>query len=240
MTSFAADAATDTDGRFAVLASDTRFVGTIFSVRVDTVAMPGGGSAKREIVDHMRAVAVVAVDDAGQVVMIEQYRHPLRRRLWEIPAGLMDIAGEPPLAAAQRELVEEVGLEAENWAVLVDLAPSPGFCNEAIRVFLATGLREVPAPAALDEEADMSQIRLPLEDAVRAVMRGDVVNAAAVAGLLAASRVVSEGSEAIVALRPGDDPWTDSPALVDQGAAVGRAKPLGSRASLHADSSTGH
>lgn len=224
MTPFAADSSVDSDGRFTVLASDTRFVGSIFSVRVDTVAMPGGGSAKREVVDHGQAVAVVAVDESGRVVLIEQYRHPLRRRLWEIPAGLMDVVGEPPLAAAQRELVEEAGLEAENWSVLVDLAPSPGFCNEAIRIYLATGLREVPAPAALDEEADIRQFRVLLEDAVRAVMRGDIVNATAVAGLLAASRVLS-GHDAARPV-PGADPWTESPALVNRADANGRAPVL--------------
>lgn len=220
----------DADGRFAVLASERRFTGRIASVRVDTVTMPGGGTAEREVVEHLRAVAIVALDDAGRVVLIEQYRHPLRRRLWEIPAGLMDVHGEEPLAAAQRELHEEAGLAADSWSVLVDVASSPGFCTEAVRVYLATGLTDAPAPEAADEEADLRRLELPLADAVTAVLRGDIVNATAVAGLLAASRVVAGGDDAVRALRPGDDPWTDSPALVAGAGAIGDAPALGSAA----------
>jgi len=226
MTTFAAGPHRDADGRFAVLGSVRHFDGAIVSVRVDTVAMPGGGTAQREVVEHMRAVAVVALDADGRVVLIEQYRHPLRRRLWEIPAGLMDIGEEAPLAAARRELVEEVGLTAENWSVLIDVASSPGFCTEAVRVFLATGLTDAPAPDAVDEEADLRQIRLPLTDAVAAVMRGDIVNGTAVAGLLAASRVLGGGRDVAAVLRPGDDPWTDSPALVAGPGPVGGAPAL--------------
>jgi ADP-ribose pyrophosphatase len=185
--------------------------------------MPGGGAAQREVVEHMRAVAVVALDDDGHVVLIEQYRHPLHRRLWEIPAGLMDVDGEPPLATAQRELLEEAGLTAENWFVLVDLASSPGFCTEAVRVFLATGIAVASAPQAVDEEADLRQIRLPLADAAEAVLRGDIATATAVAGLLAASRVLANGYDAAHVLRPGDDPWTDSPALVAGPGPIGDA-----------------
>lgn len=229
------------DGRFAVLSSEQHFHGRIVSVRVDTVTMPGGGSARREIVDHMRAVAVVAVDEVGRAVLIAQYRHPLRRRLWEVPAGLMDVAGEGPLECAQRELREEVGLIAERWSVLVDLTPSPGYSTEAVRVFLAQRLTTAQsdrAPGggaggaarahnAADEEADLRVIRLPLGAAVRAVFDGRIVNAAAVAGLLAADRALRgrgnarAGDDATVTagdgefvLRPGDDPWADSPALI--------------------------
>jgi ADP-ribose pyrophosphatase len=227
MTTFTAGADRDADGRFAVLGSERPFDGAIVSVRVDTVAMPGGGTARREVAEHARAVAVVALDDAGRVTLIEQYRHPLRRRLWEIPAGLMDVDGEPPLAAAQRELLEEAGLAAENWSVLVDLASSPGFCTEAVRVYLATGLTDVPAPDATDEEADLRLVRLPLGDAVAAVLRGDIVNATAVAGLLAAAHVQAAGRDATRSLRPGDDPWTDSAALVNGSGAIGDAATLG-------------
>ncbi len=243
MTSFAAGpgagsratepgAGREADGRFAVLATERVYDGRIVSVRVDTIAMPGGGAARREVVEHVRAVAVVALDADGRVVLIEQYRHPLRRRLWEIPAGLMDMDGEAPLAAAQRELLEEAGLAAENWSVLVDVASSPGFCTEAVRVYLATGLTAAPAPPAVDEEADLRQIRLPLAAAADAVLRGDIVNATAAAGLLAAARVLSGGQVAAggqgaaALLRPGDDPWTDSPALVAGPGPIGDAPVL--------------
>lgn len=180
----------DADGRFTTVASQEIFRGAILAVRVDTVTMPGGGTARREIVEHQPAVAVVALDERGDVVLIEQYRHALRRRLWELPAGLMDVPGEEPLACAQRELREETGLAAENWSMLVDLASSPGFTTEMIHVFLATGLREVGAPPAVDEEADLRVRRLPLEEAVDAVFRGEIINATAVAGLLAAAQAI--------------------------------------------------
>src|SRR5699024_8858564 len=100
------------DGRFTTVSSVDHFSGRLVSVRSDTVTMPGGGTAVREVVDHDRAVAVVALDDTGRIVMLEQYRYPLRRRLWELPAGLMDTAGENPWDTVRRELAEETGLAA--------------------------------------------------------------------------------------------------------------------------------
>ncbi len=217
----------DVDGRFAVLASETVYTGKVMTVRVDDVAMPGGGFARREVAEHQRAVAVVAIDDRGQVVLIEQYRHPLRRRLWELPAGLMDVPGEKPLACAVRELLEETGLAAERWSVLVDLASSPGFCTEVIRVYLARGLRTVPAPPAREEEADMRVVRVPLADAVIAVLDGRIVNASAVAGLLAAARVLGAPAEAD--LRGAAGTWIGGPASVNDGPLIVGAPALGAR-----------
>ena len=85
--------------------------------------MPGGGTARREIVEHYGAVAIVAVDDDDNIVLVYQYRHPLGRRLWELPAGLIDIDGEPPHLTAARELEEEAGVTADDWCVLVDSSP---------------------------------------------------------------------------------------------------------------------
>ena len=130
-------------------------------VRVDDVAMPGGGQAKREVVEHHGAVAIVALDDDDQVTLIHQYRHPLGRRIWELPAGLIDHLGEDPLESAKRELVEEVGLAAEDWSVLVDVAASPGFTDEVVRVYLATGLSTVDRELLGDEEADLVARKVP-------------------------------------------------------------------------------
>ncbi|OLR91769.1 NUDIX domain-containing protein [Actinokineospora bangkokensis] len=188
---------------FDVVSSTDVHVGRILALRVDEVRMPGGGTAKREVVEHLPAVAVVALDDDGQVVLIHQYRHPVGARLWELPAGLVDHEGEEPLAAAERELVEEVGLAAEHWSVLVDVAASPGFTDEEVRVFLATGLSEVTRQEMGEEEADLTTRRVPLPEAVRMALAGEITNAAAVAGVLAAAAVDS----GVAAPRVPDAPW---------------------------------
>lgn len=175
---------------FTVTDSELLVDAPILALRRDTVTMPGGTSAKREIVEHFGAVAVVAIDDQDRIAMVEQYRHTVGRRLWELPAGILDFAGEAELATAKRELVEEAGLEAATWAVLVDLVTSPGFAEEAVRVFLATGLSEVERPEAEDEEAGMDFAWLPLDSARAAVMDGRITNSIAIAGILAACEVV--------------------------------------------------
>lgn len=200
---------TDVPGRheFIVLSTEDVYVGRIIALRVDEVAMPGGGQARREVVEHHGAVAIVALDDDDQVTLIHQYRHPLGRRIWELPAGLIDHLGEDPLASAKRELVEEVGLAAENWSVLVDVAASPGFTDEVVRVFLATGLSVVDRELLGDEEADLVARTVPLAEAVRMALAGEIVNGAAVGGLLAAQAVRTSGAEP----RPSDAPWDDLP-----------------------------
>jgi 8-oxo-dGTP pyrophosphatase MutT (NUDIX family) len=181
-------------------------IGRVVGLRVDEVAMPGGGTALREVVEHLGAVAVVALDDDGQVVLIHQYRHPLGHRLWELPAGLLDSPDEEPVEGARRELAEEVGLAAERWSTLVDVAASPGFTDEVVRVFLAQGLSTVDQDVQGDEEADIVVHRVPLAEAVRMALAGEIVNGATVGGLLAAQAVVA-GAPA----RPSDAPWPDRP-----------------------------
>ncbi|WP_156754960.1 NUDIX domain-containing protein [Actinokineospora pegani] len=188
---------------FELVSTRDVHVGRILALRVDSIRMPGGDVADREVVEHLPAVAVVALDDEGQVVLIHQYRHPVGDRLWELPAGLVDHDGEDPLAAAQRELVEEVGLAAEEWSVLVDLAVSPGFTDETVRVYLATGLRQVERPDMGEEEADLVIRRVPLGEAVRMAFSGEMVNTSAVAGVLAA-QVVDSG---VGAVRVADAAW---------------------------------
>lgn len=191
---------------FETLASETVYVGNIFALRADEVSMPGGKSARREVVEHYGAVAVVAIDDDGNVVLVYQYRHPLGRRLWELPAGLLDLGGEPPEVTAARELQEEAGLAASQWRVLVDLDSTPGFSDESVRVYLATGLTEIDQPEPEHEEADMSVTRVPLAEAVARVFSGDIVNAIAVAGILAAHT-----AKDVESLRRVDAPWVDRP-----------------------------
>lgn len=192
---------------FTVTDSQLLVDAPILALRRDRLAMPGGREANREIVEHFGAVAVVALDTDGRVAMVEQYRHSVGRRLLELPAGLLDIHAEPELDAARRELYEEAGLEANTWAVLVDLVTSPGFAEEAVRVFIARGLHEVERPEAEDEEADMDLRWVPLAEAQAAVIRGEIVNSIAVAGILAAGEV--EAGRAVP--RGTDEPFTLRP-----------------------------
>jgi 8-oxo-dGTP pyrophosphatase MutT (NUDIX family) len=195
---------------FRVLSSTLRFTGHVVSVVSDEIALPGG-TGVRDYVVHPGAVAVVALDDHGRVVLVRQYRHPVRADLWELPAGLLDIEGEPALETARRELAEEADLRASEWHVLADLLTSPGGSDEAIRVYLARGLSAVPdheRHTREAEEAVMTIERLDLDAAVGMVFDGTVQNATAAAGLLAAARARENG---FTGLRPADAPWGARP-----------------------------
>jgi 8-oxo-dGDP phosphatase len=193
------------DHAFETITSETLYVGKIFALRADEVRMPGGGSARREVVEHYGAVGIAALDDDDQIVLVYQYRHPVGRRLWELPAGLLDIGGEAPHLSAARELEEETGLAAEHWSVLTDIVAAPGFSDESVRIYLATGLREIERPEAHDEEADMVIERRPLAEAVQMALSGEIVNSLAVAGILATWAV----RQGVALPRPIDAEWID-------------------------------
>jgi 8-oxo-dGTP pyrophosphatase MutT (NUDIX family) len=188
--------------------------GRIVRLRRDRVQMPDGEQVDREVLQHPGAVAVLPVDDAGRVLMIRQYRHPVSRLLWEIPAGLRDVEGEPLLDAAQRELAEETGYRASSWHVLADVFTSPGISTERVRVFLARGLAELPAAQQTyvrqHEEAQLTTAWVPLDLAVRQVLAGDLHNGVTAIGLLAGYAALREGlaapEDGRAALRPADAP----------------------------------
>ncbi|WP_019818729.1 NUDIX domain-containing protein [Saccharomonospora saliphila] len=192
---------------FSVVSSEDVHIGRVVGLRVDEVLMPGGDIARREVVEHLGAVAVCAVDDDDSVTLVRQYRHPLGDRLWELPAGLLDADGEQPVETARRELVEEAGLRADRWETLVDVAASPGFTDEVLRVFLARELTVVDRQAHGEEEADLVVTRVPLDEAVRMVLAGEIVNGATVGGLLAAHAVLRTGLDT----RPTDAEWRYRP-----------------------------
>lgn len=195
---------------YGLVDSETVFEGRIITVRRDTVRMSDDSTSVREVVDHGGAVAIVALDDEGRVVLVNQYRHPVRARLDELPAGLLDVKGESALDAARRELREEAGLEADTWDVLLDLHSSPGFSNEAVRVFLARGLRTAGKDGfeATGEELTMTVERESLSSAVTRALAGGITNAASVAGLLAAVHGRATGWRD---LRESDAPWPAHP-----------------------------
>jgi ADP-ribose pyrophosphatase len=198
-----------------VTARDTAFRGLKWDVVSERVVVDGGGPRLREFVRHPGAVSVLALDGepgAERVLLIRQYRHPVRMDLWELPAGLLDEPGEDPVAAAARELAEEADLEAAEYRVLVDYLTSPGGSDEAHRVYLARGLRPVPPErrhVRTEEEAGILPLRVPLDEAVDAVLTGRVHNAGAVAGVLAAAAARTRGW---ATLRPADTPWPEHPA----------------------------
>ena len=175
---------------YEVVESTERFKSPIFRVVTDRVTMADGQVVRRDVVEKRGAVGVVALFDDGRVVLVRQYRHAVRQYLWELPAGLIDVDGEELPDVARRELMEETDLHAAHVEHLIDLHLSPGFTNERIRLYLATGLTEVPdghRHVREAEEADMQVRVLPLAEAIEMIMKGEITNAASVAGLLAAA-----------------------------------------------------
>jgi ADP-ribose pyrophosphatase len=180
----------------------------LVTVRTDKVRMPDNHLAERTVVTHPGAVGIVALDEADRVLMIRQYRHPVGRLLWELPAGLRDHDGEDLVEAARRELREETGYAASEWHTLVDYYSSPGFSTERLRIFLARGLTELADREYVPthEEAYLEVTWVPLAEAVRLVLAGDLHNGVTVAGVLAAHAVLSGGG--LAALRPPAVPET--------------------------------
>jgi len=197
----------DSPAHWPVVASAEQFRGKIISVRTDTIRVPEGTTAEREVVEHPGAVGVVALDTDDRVLMIRQYRHAVGRELWELPAGLRDVAGEPTAQTGRRELLEETGYQARDWHVLADYFSSPGILTERLRVFLARGLEEVPAAdrdfVPENEEAHLVLDCVPLDRAVSLVLAGDLHNGVAVVGLLAAHTARENG---FAGLRDADAP----------------------------------
>ncbi|MEV0619864.1 NUDIX hydrolase [Nonomuraea sp. NPDC050404] len=197
----------DTPEAWDVVETRHRFKGHVIEVVTDTVRMPRDEVADRDYVVHPGSVAVLALDERNRVLMIRQYRHPTRQLMWELPAGIRDVAGEPLVTTAARELAEEAGYRADTWYTLVDLRSSPGMSDERIRVFLARGLTKIPDEengfVQQHEEIDMPVEWVPLADAVEKALMGMIHNSPAVAGILAAYAASVEG---FALLRPADAP----------------------------------
>ena len=173
----------------------------LITVRSDKVRLPDDHYAERTVVTHPGAVAILALDDAQRVLMIRQYRHPVGRLLWEIPAGLCDTDGESPLQTAQRELLEETGYRASRWHMLLDYFSSPGYSTERIRIFLARGVQQA-ADHGYEREHEEKYIVadwVPLSAAVRLALAGKLHNGPAIAGVLAG---YAASSEEFSGLRP--------------------------------------
>jgi 8-oxo-dGDP phosphatase len=197
----------DTAESWPVVSSAELARGAMVRLRKDMVRMPGGEVVGRDVLEHPGAVAVLALDAEERVLMIRQYRHPVGRLLWEIPAGLRDVAGEALRATAERELLEEAGYRAADWRVLTDSFSSPGISTERIRIFLARGLAWVPESERSyvpeHEEAHLEVSWVPLEQAAARILAGDLHNGVTALGILSA---YAARKDRFAALREPDAP----------------------------------
>ena len=186
---------TDTPESWPVASSSVAYDGGwVVTLREDRVRRPGHPQDEpftRVVLQHPGAAIILAIDDADRALVVEQYRHAVKHRLLQLPAGLCDVEGEDPEAVARRELVEEAGVEASEWTHLASTYSSPGITSEVSHYFLARGVREVGRGdfEPEHEEAEMTVSWVPLEDLARAVLDGRLADShLALAVLLARSR----------------------------------------------------
>jgi 8-oxo-dGTP pyrophosphatase MutT (NUDIX family) len=198
----------DSPEAWPVSSSAVLATGQVAQFVQDRITTPDGELIAREYIQHPGAVGVIALDRELRIALVRQYRHPVRHRLIEPPAGLLDVDGEDYLLAAQRELAEEVGLAATSWQVLVDLFTTPGMVGEALRIYLARDLVQAAAPDGFSrhgEEAHMDTVWASLADVVDSVLDGRLHNPTVVAGALAAWTALQR--DGFSSLRPPDAPW---------------------------------
>ncbi len=163
------------------------YQGNIISVECQTVELPDGREAPRDIVRHPGASVVIPLSDDGQLYMVKQYRKPIDSISLEIPAGKLD-HGEDPMVCAERELKEETGLKAEHIRHLLSIHSTPGFSNEILHMYLATGLSE--GEACADEDEFITSEKIPVDLLVNMVMKGEITDAKSIIGILLAERMI--------------------------------------------------
>lgn len=204
----------DEDFPVTVQSSDVVYSGIVWDIRRDVFEYGEAepvNTITREYVDHTGAVAILALDDQDRVLLIKQYRHAIGTREWEIPAGLLDIEGEPPVIGAQRELAEEADVVASDWHLLSDFYTTPGGSNEAIRIYLARGLSAATAVFdRTDEESDIEKRWVPLDEVVAAVLGRTIGNSILSIAVLTAQVSRAAGWSSLAA---ADAPWPRHPKL---------------------------
>ena len=204
----------DTPSMREVTSREHKYCGHVLDVTVEKYLLsPHGPELTRDVVGMPGAVAVATLDEHDRILLLNQYRHPVRMNLWEVPAGLLDIEGEDPLAAAQRELAEEADLEAKTWHTLIDYYTTPGGADEAGRIYLARGLRRIPEGQRIprgEEEAEITYRWVPLDAAVQLVLAGHIHNGLANQAIMAAYVASQAG---FANLRSATDSWDFHPYL---------------------------
>jgi 8-oxo-dGDP phosphatase len=192
-----------------------RYAGKKWTLVTDWVHLDDGEEVVRDVVVHPGAVAIVALDSDDRIVLVRQYRHAVEADLWELPAGLLDQHGEPPLVAAQRELFEEAHLRADTWDLVLDVYTSSGMSSEVVRIYLARDLIDVPVDERFEqaeEEKGMPAVRVDLQEACELATSGRIHNAVTVAGVFAVSRAQGLGwSDLRSATQPLYRPQVDGP-----------------------------
>ena len=168
--------------------SQNVFDGVILHVRKDTVRLPNGNPATREVIRHVGAVGVIPVTDDGKVIIERQFRYPLDRVITEIPAGKLDSFTEDRLSAAKRELEEETGYTAKEWLEIGDYYPTPAYCDERITLYLARGLEL--GQRHLDEDEFLNFEAVPLADLLEDVMAGRITDGKTQVAVLKAARIL--------------------------------------------------
>ncbi|MGO2859822.1 MAG: NUDIX domain-containing protein [Brevibacterium sp.] len=173
--------------------SEVVYRGAVWNIVRDTFDLPEAKGLVRDLMAHSGAVAVACVNEKKEILLVQQYRHPVRARLWEVPAGLLDIPGEDPFDAAQRELAEEADLVAARWEVLSDSCLTPGGSSESIRLYLARDFSFVPEAERherSEEEAGFAYRWVSIDEALEAVGAGKITNSIAQLAIFQVSRVL--------------------------------------------------
>ncbi len=162
------------------LSSQQIYSGKIVKLRVDTVELPDGHVGQREVVDHSGAVAIVALQDDNEIILVRQYRKPAEKILLEIPAGTLE-ENEEPLACAKRELEEETGLKAEHWQEILGYYSAPGFTSEFLHIYLATGL--TAGENKLDHDEFVETVTMSLDEAYQSIFTGQIADGKSIIGI---------------------------------------------------------
>jgi ADP-ribose pyrophosphatase len=177
---------------FKVLKSERRHTGKVFNLIVDEIEYSSGNRSIREIAEHPGGAVIVPLFDDRSILLVHQYRYPIKGRVYELPAGKLD-AAEDPLSCAARELEEETGYMAGSWKKLTAIYTTPGFCSEQLHIFLATNLRLSPSGQHLEEgELDLEVKRIPFQRAVEMIERGEIVDGKTICGILLAERLTRQ------------------------------------------------